>query len=61
MVSSLPDQPGFKNLNHRIIGELQNTKKIRDRAFFIGCHAGLINKDIDYIISTFERYFSNYR
>ena len=49
-----------KNINpyYRI---KQNTQIILNSAFFIGCHAGLINKDIDYIISTFERYFLNYR
>ena len=57
MGGCLPDQPGYNNLKHRIVGELHNAKIIRDHAFFIGCHPGISDKDINYIISTFDEYF----
>ena len=59
MGGCLPDQPGFQNLKHRIVGNLPIARIVRDRVFFIGCHAGISSEDIDYIISVFERFMSS--
>jgi len=49
MGGSLPDQPGFRGLRHRMVGELPVTATIRDRAFFIGCHPGITEADVKHI------------
>ena len=57
MAGCLPDQPGFIDLKHRIIGDLQISREIRDRVFFIGCHQGISNDELIYIQSVFELFF----
>lgn len=49
MGGCLPDQPGFKNEQHRIVGDLSNARFIRDNALFIGVHSELT-----------EAHFSNF-
>lgn len=58
MGGCLPDQPGFKNLPHRISGDLSISKKIRDNAFFIGCHGGISQENFDHIFQVFSQIFS---
>ena len=41
MGGCLPCQPGFENQNHLIVGDLSNSKKIKNDSFFIGVHSGL--------------------
>lgn len=56
MGGSLPNQPGFRHLKHRIAGELPVTATIRDRAFFIGCHPGITQDGVKHIASTLESF-----
>jgi len=60
MMGCLPDQPAFRNLNHKIVGNLDFSRNLRDRAFFIGCHPALNDNQIKYLEQIFNSFFSNY-
>ena len=50
MAGTLPDQPGLRNSNGIISGELKNSRYIRDNTLFIGIHPLLDLSDMDYIL-----------
>lgn len=54
---NLTRQPYFKHLNYRVHGELTNTDKIMNRAFWIGLYPGLNNNHLQYVIKKFEDFF----
>ncbi|TSC75475.1 MAG: CDP-4-dehydro-6-deoxy-D-glucose 3-dehydratase [Parcubacteria group bacterium Gr01-1014_30] len=53
--SSLPDQPCFKNAPGRTAGLLPVSRFLRDNAFFIGCHPGINENDLSYVIETLKK------
>lgn len=55
---NLTKQKMFKTYlpEYRVIGDLKNTNSIMDNAFFIGCHPGMTDEDIDYIVEVVEKY-----
>lgn len=55
---NLTRQKMFKTYfpEYRVIGDLKNTNYIMDNAFFIGCHPGMTDEDIDYIVEVIEKY-----
>lgn len=50
-------QPYFKGVEHRVVGELTNTDRVMNGAFWIGVYPGLTVPMIDYIIETFKKFF----
>ena len=56
MGGSLPNQPGFRHLRHRIVGELPVTATIRDQAFFIGCHPGITKEGVKHVAKTLQSF-----
>lgn len=54
---NLLKQPAFKNIEHRVYGDLKNTDKIMNDTFFIGVYPGLRKAEIDYVINKFEQFF----
>lgn len=50
-------QPAFKNIDHKVFGKLSNSDRIFQNTFFIGVYPGITDKHIDYISSTFEKFF----
>ena len=42
-------QPGYKNIEHRVVGELTNTDFIMNNSLFLGVYPGLTAAKIDYI------------
>jgi CDP-6-deoxy-D-xylo-4-hexulose-3-dehydrase len=54
---NLTRQPAYKDVNYRIFGDLKNTDKVMNEAFFIGVYPGITDEMIDYILNTFDRYF----
>ncbi|MBW2981150.1 lipopolysaccharide biosynthesis protein RfbH [Candidatus Woesearchaeota archaeon] len=50
--------PGFKDIKHRIYGELTNSDTIMNRSFFVGVHPGLTEQMKKFVVSRFEQYFS---
>lgn len=54
-------QPAFQNINHRVVGELTNTDKIMNDAFFIGVYPGLTSAMLDYVEASFHDFFQSLR
>ena len=60
MGGNLALQPAYRNENIKIIGDLKNTVKIMNNAFFIGCHPYIDEVQREYVVFTFDKFFENY-
>lgn len=56
---NLLQHPAFTDINHRVVGGLENTDYIMHNTFFIGTYPGLTEQKLDYILSVFSDFFSN--
>jgi CDP-6-deoxy-D-xylo-4-hexulose-3-dehydrase len=45
----LPDQPAFRGVPGRSVGDLANSRYLRDNLVFIGVHPGLKENHIEYV------------
>lgn len=54
------DQPAYRDIQFKAVGDFENTKLARDNGFFIGCYPGITKKMREYVLSTFETFFSKY-
>lgn len=52
--------PIYKKIKYRVSGKLVNSDFIMANSFLIGCHHGLDNKDIQYIIKVVKKFLRNY-
>lgn len=43
-------QPAYKNIPHRIVGQLTNTDTIMERTFWLGVHPGISNEMLNYMV-----------
>jgi CDP-6-deoxy-D-xylo-4-hexulose-3-dehydrase len=50
-------QPGFKNINKRVCGSLENTDKILNDTFFLGVFPGITNEMMDYVCACIDSFF----
>lgn len=50
------NQPAYRNINYRKIGNLDNTQEIMKNTFFIGIYPGLDNEHINYIIEKVDEF-----
>lgn len=41
-------QPAYRDLEHRVVGELTGTEFVMERVFWIGCYPGLSTEQIDF-------------
>ncbi len=57
MMGCLPDQPAFRDLDHRIIGDLKFSRKLRDQAFFIGCHPALKKNHLVHLEEVLDNFY----
>ena len=46
--------------DHRVVGDLKNTKKIHSHAFFIGIHAGITKAQREHVVLKFQEFFGNH-
>jgi len=53
-------QPGYKNIEHRKIGNLSNSDTAFTNTFFIGVYPGLTKKHIDYVTSVLKEFLKKY-
>lgn len=60
MGGNLALQPAYRNENIKVIGNLENTIKIMNNAFFIGCYPYIDEIQREYIISVFDNFFEKY-
>ncbi len=50
-------QPAFIDIEHRVVGSLENTDRIMNQTFFIGCYPGLSSQHLEYVLSVFDEFF----
>jgi CDP-6-deoxy-D-xylo-4-hexulose-3-dehydrase len=51
-------QPGYRDIKHRLAGELTVSDQIMGRAFFLGVYPGLDIPQLDYMIDTVGRFIA---
>jgi CDP-6-deoxy-D-xylo-4-hexulose-3-dehydrase len=52
-------QPAYRDMPHRTVGELPNSGLVLRGSFFVGVYPGLDRARIDYIIEAFNDFFAN--
>jgi CDP-6-deoxy-D-xylo-4-hexulose-3-dehydrase len=50
-------QPGYRDIPHRIVGDLANADQVLRSTFFVGVYPGLDDARITYMLETFADYF----
>lgn len=48
--------PPYRNIRHRVVGELTHSDQIMAQSMLIGCHHGLRQEHLDYIMQVVEDY-----
>jgi len=51
-------QPAYKNIVHRVVGNLKNTDVIMENSFWIGVYPGLTKPMLDYVIESISEFMS---
>jgi CDP-6-deoxy-D-xylo-4-hexulose-3-dehydrase len=54
-------QPAFKDIRHRVVGDLRNTDRIMNDAFFLGVYPGLTEPMLAYVEQVFADFFAAVR
>ena len=52
---NLVRQPAYRDIERRVVGELQNSDFVMNQVFWIGVYPGLDQQRIDYILSVFHK------
>ena len=55
----LTRQPAYKDVQHRVVGDLKNTERIVSNTFWIGVYPGLTDSMLDYVAGQFERFIES--
>jgi CDP-6-deoxy-D-xylo-4-hexulose-3-dehydrase len=55
----LTQQPAYRDIPHRVVGELRNTQTIMNDTFWIGVYPGLTEPMLDYVIEQFHRFMNS--
>ncbi|MGH4123625.1 MAG: lipopolysaccharide biosynthesis protein RfbH [Clostridium sp.] len=50
-------QPGYKDISHRISGDLKHTDGVLYRTFFLGVYPGITEEKLDYMIKCIDDFF----
>lgn len=53
--------PAFEHIESRVVGGLENTDKVMNDTFFIGVYPDIGKEELDYLRSTFKRFFDGER
>ncbi|WP_298846574.1 lipopolysaccharide biosynthesis protein RfbH [uncultured Clostridium sp.] len=52
-------QPGYKDIKHRISGDLKYTDGVLERTFFLGVYPGITKEKLEYMIKSIDSFFEN--
>ena len=58
---NLVRQPLYKGLKYRVVGELANTDRVMQTAFWLGVFPGLTEEMLSYTVSKIRDFFRNYQ
>ena len=61
MSGDFTQHPVNELYDHRVVGDLINTKKIHSHAFFIGIHAGITKAQREHVVLKFKEFFARYQ
>lgn len=51
-------QPAYRDIEHRVVGELKNADVVLDGSFFVGVYPGLDQARIEYMLDSFHDFFN---
>ncbi len=51
-------QPAYKSIDHRVVGNLDNTNIIMENSFWVGVYPGLTRPMLDYVIESISEFMS---
>jgi CDP-6-deoxy-D-xylo-4-hexulose-3-dehydrase len=52
-------QPGYMNIKHRVVGDLENADQIMRNGFWLGVYPGLTSEMIDFVIESIKEFVSS--
>jgi len=52
------NQPGYQDVEHRIVGDLRNTDRIMHDTFFVGVYPGIDEPRINYMVEKFDEFMN---
>ncbi len=52
-------QPGYLDIDHRVVGDLTNTDYIMNHTFFLGTYPGLDIKQINYVLEEIQKFLDS--
>lgn len=55
---NITKQPGYKNIDFKIVGNLTNTDIVMNQSFWVGVYPGLTNNMLDYIADSIREFVS---
>jgi CDP-6-deoxy-D-xylo-4-hexulose-3-dehydrase len=55
----LTQQPAYRDIPHRVSGELRNTKTAMNRTFWVGVYPGLTEEMLSYVVEQFEDFLTS--
>jgi CDP-6-deoxy-D-xylo-4-hexulose-3-dehydrase len=53
------NQPGYREIECRVVGDLPNADVVLRRTFFIGVYPGLDEQQIGHVLDTFDKFFES--
>lgn len=54
-------QPGFKKIDHRVVGSLANADLTTTNSFFVGCYQGITPEMREYIVQTMTSFLDKHK
>lgn len=51
-------QPGFRDIPHRVVGDLRNADTVMNDSFFVGVYPGLTSAMLEYVADSVDAFFS---
>ena len=56
---SILEQPGYRHIQRRVVGDLRNADTVLRHTFFVGVYPGLDDARIEYVLKMFDRFFNS--
>jgi CDP-6-deoxy-D-xylo-4-hexulose-3-dehydrase len=51
------NQPGYKDIDYRVVGNIKNTDQVLERTFFLGVYPGMTEEKLDYMKKVIDEFF----